>query len=109
MVFLDQTPRGGKWNKMLRRVMTTEYSSLIVPYADELANLIACCRLIAIEAQKRKLFKIVVLGNSERSQLIMKLLPFWGISIEKQSSCDFMILVDHIDFSQINIDKFTFF
>ena len=103
-VFLDQTPRGDMWNKVLERIMITDYSTRIIPYADEIANIIACCRLVAIEAKKRELTKAAVFGDSKRFVLMTQLLPYWGISLAKKGDGDFMILVDPVDSRKVHVD-----
>ncbi|MFC1747410.1 4-hydroxy-2-oxovalerate aldolase [Pseudomonadota bacterium] len=91
-VFLDKTPRPGTWDDMVGKLEAQEWSSRVLPYADEVAGLIGACRVVAVKAEKMAARKIAILGEDKRAELIRTLIPYWGLKVVEAESARIIII-----------------
>jgi len=95
ILFIDKTPREKAWNQMLFSLDTYTWKSLIFPYGDEISILIATCRIIALETQKRKVKKVLISGESSRVEIVKKMLSYWGVCADDSKESEILICVDN--------------
>lgn len=97
ILFLDKTPRSSAWNGMISRLESRKWQLRILPYADEIAGVIGACHIVAIEAEKRGIKTIAVMGSDDRAQLVRNLFPYWGIEVADHRHASILVISGDVD------------
>jgi 4-hydroxy-2-oxovalerate aldolase len=97
ILFLDKTPRIAKWDEMIGKLESRKWQSRVLPYADEIAGLIAACHIVAIESNKRGSMHVAVMGSDARAQMVRSLFPYWGLRIADHKLASIIVIAGKID------------
>jgi 4-hydroxy-2-oxovalerate aldolase len=97
ILFLDKTARMSNWNEMIRKLESREWQSLMLPYGDEISGLIGACHVVAIEAGKRVVKEVAVLGSDTRAQMFKSLFPYWGLRIVDHKQASILVIAGKVD------------
>ena len=100
LLFLDKTPRTKEWNETLHRLENRQWQSRVLPYADEVSGLVGACHIVAIEAGKRGVREIAILGTNARSQMMNLLFPYWGMAVVEADRASVIVIAERVEDDQ---------